>query len=152
MSTVTHARLLAEFAHHGQVDKAGKPYIDHPRAVATIVTGYTGCTDVMIMTAWLHDVVEDTPVTLDDLRKFGFPEEVVRAVDSVTRRPKEQYAALIERAAADPVGCLVKLADNAHNSSEERLAVLDPVVAAGLRKRYRKARLVLEAAALAVQR
>lgn len=138
--TVADADALAEQAHRGQVDKAGRPYIEHLRAVARMLAEHG---DHAVMAGLLHDVVEDTPVTLDDLRAAGYPPEVVDAVDSVTRRQGETYMDMIRRAAAHPLGRLVKLADNAHNSDETRLAVLEPAVAEFLRRRYAKARAVL---------
>lgn len=88
-------------------------------------------------------MVEDSDITLDDLRELGYPPEVVSAVDSVTRRLGETYMELIHRAAADPLGRLVKLADNANNSDPARLAKLDPEQAAWFREKYAKARAVL---------
>jgi (p)ppGpp synthase/HD superfamily hydrolase len=139
-ATVEDALDLATRAHAGQVDKAGNPYIDHPRAVAALVAEHG---DVARMAALLHDVVEDTDVTLDDLRAAGYPETVVTAVDSVTRRDGEDYLDLVRRAAADPVGRLVKLADNAHNSDEARLALLPVERAEQLRQKYAAARAIL---------
>lgn len=138
--TVTDTDLLAECAHLGQVDKAGRPYIEHPRAVAAALAEHG---DHAVMAGLLHDVVEDTPITLADLLAAGYPLEVVDAVDAVTRRAGESYMDMIRRAAAHPLGRLVKLADNRHNSSEERLAVLDPGNAEFLRHRYARARAVL---------
>lgn len=140
--TVDDARALAAAAHHGQVDKAGKPYIDHPRIVAEALEPHG---DLAVMAGWLHDVVEDSPVTLERLADMGFPPEVVSAVDSVTRREDETYMDLIRRAAADPIGRLVKLADNATNSDEARLALLDEATADRLRRKYARAREVLDA-------
>jgi (p)ppGpp synthase/HD superfamily hydrolase len=141
--TVDHARELAIAAHQGQVDKAGKPYIEHPRIVAELLAPHG---DLAVMAGWLHDVVEDTPVTLAQLAEMGFPPEVVAAVDSVTRREGESYDDLVRRAAADPIGRLVKLADNRTNSDEARLALLDGKTADRLRRKYARAREVLEAA------
>ncbi|MCG5464297.1 HD domain-containing protein [Micromonospora sp. MED01] len=148
--TVADADALAYRAHFGQVDKAGNPYIEHPRAVARIL-GEQGHGDLAVMAGLLHDVVEDTPITLDDLRHAGYSEAVVSAVDAVSRREGETYMDMIRRAAANPLGRLVKLADNAHNSSEERLAHLDPDNAEFLRRRYAKARVVLLAGASAAE-
>lgn len=137
------ATMLASVAHNGQVDKAGQPYIDHVRAVAEALEPHG---QLAVAAGWLHDVVEDTDYTLDDLRRLDMPAAVVSAVDSVTRREGEPYMDMIRRAAADPLGRLVKLADNAHNSSEERMAALDlihPEMAPALRKRYAKAREIL---------
>jgi (p)ppGpp synthase/HD superfamily hydrolase len=141
--TVDHARELAIAAHQGQVDKAGKPYIEHPRTVAELLAPHG---ELAVMAGWLHDVVEDTPISLEQLRELGFPPEVVAAVDSVTWRDGESYEDLIRRAAADPVGRLVKLADNATNSDEARLALLDVKTADRLRRKYARAREILEAA------
>lgn len=136
------AEAIATKAHEGQTDKAGAPYIDHPRAVAAMVKDVTDTLmDSIVQVAWLHDVVEDTDVTLDDLRAAGFSSAVVDAVDSVTRRPGELYTDLIGRAAENPWGRIVKLCDNEHNVS--RLGNLDPATAAGMAKRYAKARKTL---------
>jgi (p)ppGpp synthase/HD superfamily hydrolase len=139
---IADADALAERAHFDQVDKAGNPYIDHPRAVAKVLAD-KGLGDNAVMAGLLHDVVEDTDVTLDDLREAGYPEEVVRAVDSVTKRPDETYMDLIHRAAADPLGRLVKLADNENNSDPARLALLDEEQRAWFTRKYAKARAVL---------
>jgi (p)ppGpp synthase/HD superfamily hydrolase len=141
--TVADADALAERAHHGQEDKAGRPYIEHPRAVAAALAEHG---DHAVMAGLLHDVVEDTDVTLDDLRAAGYPAEVVDAVDAVTRRPGETYMQFVARAADHPLGRLVKLADNAHNSSPERLAALPPEQATGMARRYARARAILTAA------
>lgn len=142
--TVADARELAYAAHRGQVDKADAPYYDHVAEVAKRLVEHG---EMAVMAGLLHDIVEDTDVTLEQLREMGFPEAVVRAVDTVTRRDGEAYMDLIARAAADPLGRLVKLADNASNSDEERLALLDPATAERLRQKYARARQVLLALA-----
>jgi (p)ppGpp synthase/HD superfamily hydrolase len=139
-ATVEDARTLATAAHRGQVDKAGQPYINHPAAVAAML-GEHG--DNAVMAGWLHDTVEDTEVSLDQLRKMGFPDEVVQAVDAVTRREGETYMEFVTRAAKDPLGRQVKLADNAHNSDPVRLAALGEEAARGMARRYERARKVL---------
>ncbi len=136
--TIADADRLAERAHRGQTDKAGQPYIDHPRAVAEMLREHGSNA---IMAGLLHDVVEDTDITLDDLCAEGYPYEVVRAVDAVTRRAGETYMQFVTRAARDPLGRLVKLADNKHNT--DRLGNLDPEVARGMERRYRRAREIL---------
>ncbi|MEU0078449.1 HD domain-containing protein [Micromonospora tulbaghiae] len=138
--TVADADALATAAHYGQLDKAGWPYIEHPRAVARMLAEHG---DHAVMAGLLHDVVEDTTVTLDDLRAAGYPPEVVAAVDAVSRRPGETYMDMIRRAAADPLGRLVKLADNASNSDPARLALLPDEEADRLRRKYARARAVL---------
>lgn len=140
--TVADADRLAWAAHQGQVDKAGMPYIDHPRAVADILR-QQGHSDTVIIVGLLHDVVEDTSVTLGELRDRGYPDEVVQAVDSVTKRPGETYMDLIRRAAADPIGRLVKIADNGTNSDPARLALLSADEQEWFTQKYAKARAVL---------
>jgi (p)ppGpp synthase/HD superfamily hydrolase len=142
MPTVADAYALATEAHHDQVDKAGRPYIYHPRTVAKILADQ-GLGDNAVMAGLLHDVVEDTAVTLNGLRALGYPEEVVRAVDAVSRREGETYMDLIRRAAADPLGRLVKLADNETNSDPDRLALLTAEEREWFTRKYAKARAVL---------
>ncbi|MFN8585535.1 MAG: GTP pyrophosphokinase [Dehalococcoidia bacterium] len=120
MSDLDTALAIAVEAHRGQVDKAGQPYILHPLRVMARVS-----TPAERLVAVLHDVVEDSPTTLDDLRAAGFPEEVVRAVDFLTRREDETYEAFIERVTGDPLARRVKLADLEDNMTLTRLNELD---------------------------
>lgn len=114
MSTVTAAEELSRIAHLGQL-YGDQPYIVHPADVANRVKANG---PNAVMAAWLHDVVEDTDITLEDLRLYGFPDEVVDAVDAVTRRPDETYTEFIRRAARHPLGRIIKLADNASNTAK----------------------------------
>ena len=116
MATLERAIAIAAKAHTGQVDKAGAPYILHPMRVMLRVTSIEEQ-----MTAVLHDVVEDTTITLDMLLAEGFSREVVRAVDALTKRSGETYEAFVARAAMDPIGRSVKLADLAENSDLTRI-------------------------------
>ncbi|MFQ5571699.1 MAG: HD domain-containing protein [Rhodothermales bacterium] len=125
-------RLAAE-AHQGQIDKAGAPYILHPLRLMLRME-----TPVEMMAAVLHDVVEDTPWTLETLRDEGFSEEVVDAVAHLTRRKDESYNAFIERAAGHPVARRVKLADLEDNMDLRRLDGLTKKDQARL-LRYQKA-------------
>lgn len=127
------ARDVALVAHAGARDKAGKPYIDHPARVAAAVEG-----DAAKAVAWLHDVVEDTACTLDDLRAGGFGEAVVRGVDGMTRREGEAYLDFVRRAAADPVARRVKLADVRDNMDLSRLDGLGPETLAAGQRRVRE--------------
>src|SRR5690625_614212 len=102
----TKARKVAETMHTGQADKAGRPYITHPQRVAARCQGHPEAVAV----GWLHDVVEDTPLTLNDLRSSGFPESVVNAVDAITMRPGEDRATYYSRVATNPLALQVKLA------------------------------------------
>lgn len=112
-----HAALaLAAEAHAGQKDKAGQDYILHPIHVAMSLE-----TEEAQTVALLHDVVEDTPVTLADLRTRGFSEAVLQAVDCLTHREGETRSAYLKRIAANPLAIRVKLADLAHNSDLRRI-------------------------------
>lgn len=116
MNQLEMAIALAVEAHRGQVDKSGRPYILHPLRVM-----FRCGSDLERTVAVLHDVVEDTGRTFDDLRAMGFTEEVIAAVDGVTKREGESYEAFVERAAADPVARAVKIADLEDNMDLRRL-------------------------------
>ncbi|MGU9852737.1 HD domain-containing protein [Pseudomonas koreensis] len=115
--TLERAIALAASAHAGQVDKGGAPYILHPLKVMLRMT-----TLEERIVAVLHDVVEDCGISLDDLRKEGFSEEVLTAIESVTKVPGESYEDFVERAAQNPIGRVVKLADLEENSDLSRIA------------------------------
>jgi (p)ppGpp synthase/HD superfamily hydrolase len=134
------ALALAAEAHAGQVDKTGAPYIDHVRRV---VAALSSCGEAVQIAGALHDVVEDTALTLEDLVAAGVPDEVVEAVDALTHRRGESYECAVARAAAHPIARLVKRADNADNSDETRLARLNPAIASRLRSKYVSARRIL---------
>jgi (p)ppGpp synthase/HD superfamily hydrolase len=116
MPDIEEAIRIAVEAHRGQHDRAGAPYILHPLRMMFRVQ-----TDAERMAAVLHDVVEDSAWTLDDLRARGIPHEVVEAVDHLTRRPGESYEAFVERAAAHPVARRVKIADLEDNLDVRRI-------------------------------
>lgn len=124
---------IAVEAHSGQADKAGQPYILHPLRMMLRMEDPTA-----MMAAVLHDVVEDTGWTLEALRREGFSEAVVEAVDGLTRRAKESYEAFIDRAAGHPVARRVKLADLEDNMDIRRLGTLTKKDQARL-LRYQKA-------------
>ena len=116
MSTLERAIEIAATAHAGQIDKAGQPYILHPlRVMLRVSTGHER------IAAVLHDVVEDTPVTLAQLTEAGFPVEVVEAIEALTKRPGETRMQAAARAALNPIARVVKLADNAENMDLSRI-------------------------------
>ncbi|MDR2260616.1 MAG: HD domain-containing protein [Azoarcus sp.] len=117
MSTLERAIEIAAAAHAGQVDKAGQPYILHPLRVMFRVT-----TEHERMAAVLHDVMEDTHVTIEQLHAEGFPPEVLAAIDALAKRPGESRLQAASRAAADPLAHTVKLADNAENMDLSRMS------------------------------
>ena len=110
------AIALAAQAHLNQQDKNGDPYILHPLRMM-----FTLKTESEMIVAVLHDVVEDTDWSLDDLRAEGFSDEIIAGVDAVTRRDDETYDAFVKRAAANPLGRKVKLADLEDNMNIRRL-------------------------------
>lgn len=117
MPRLEDAIILAARAHRGQCDRAGQPYILHPLRMMLRMQ-----TDEARLVAVLHDVVEDSAVTLDDLRRQGYSERVVTAVDRLTRRDGESYDDFVARAAADPLARAVKIADLEDNLDTTRLA------------------------------
>lgn len=137
MESVEVAERLARRAHEGQVDKAGLPYIEHPRRVAERVAEVDG-RGAAIAAAWLHDVVEDTATSFDDLRDAGFGEDVVAAVDALTRRPGEGEA-YYARVASDVLAVVVKKADIWDNTNPDRLAKLAADERDWLERKYRHA-------------
>jgi (p)ppGpp synthase/HD superfamily hydrolase len=137
--TLDDAIQIARRAHEGQLDKSGRPYIGHPLRVMGRVAS-----DRERMVAVLHDVVEDTGVTVEDLASAGAPEEVLRAVDAITKRPGEPFDAYLARVAANPIALTVKRADIADNSSPDRMARLDQPTQARLNDKYAKALRLLD--------
>ncbi len=133
MPTLEDAIALAVQAHRGQRDKAGQTYILHPLRVMMRLE-----TEAERMVAILHDVVEDTPYTLERLRAQGYPEEVLGALDCLTRREGETYEAFIERVRPHPLARRVKLADLEDNMDVRRLAAVTAKDAERL-ARYRAA-------------
>ena len=117
MPTLSAAIVLAAEKHAGTTDKAGAPYILHALRVMLRLS-----TDDERIAGVLHDVIEDTDVTLDQLRAMGFPAAAIVAIDAVTRREDESYEQFVERAGRDPIGRRVKLADLEDNSDLSRLA------------------------------
>jgi len=111
------AIAIAEKHHAGQVDKAGRPYMEHPLRVMKAMSN-----DAERIVAILHDVIEDTDFTLEQLAAEGFPGYILEALDSVTRRDGETYEAFITRAAANPIGRRVKYADLQDNADLARIA------------------------------
>ena len=103
-------------AHKNQTDKSGLPYVYHPFHLAEQME-----TEETAVTALLHDVVEDTEITLEDIKNAGFPESVVSALALMTHDKSVPYKEYIARIKKDPVARAVKLADLKHNSDLSRL-------------------------------
>jgi hypothetical protein len=129
--TLARAIEIATAAHAGQVDRNGDPYIEHPLAVMAMVS-----TQDEKIVAVLHDVLEDTSVTVDDVRAAGATDRQIAGLLAVTRRPDEPYADAVRRALQDPIGRIVKRADHEHNTDPARVARLPADVATRLRAKY----------------
>jgi len=115
--TLERAIEIAARTHAGQTDKGGAPYILHPLRVMLRVA--PGAQQIV---AVLHDVVEDSDVTFEDLEREGFAAEVISGLRSVTKVAGESYEDFVARAALNPVGKAVKLADLMENSDLSRIA------------------------------
>lgn len=118
--TTKKALLLAFEAHNGQLDKAGLPYICHPLHVAEQMED-----EDSTVTALLHDVAEDTDVSLSDLAAAGFKPEVMQALTLLTHDKAVPYLDYVRALAPNPLARRVKLADIRHNMDDTRLGPLD---------------------------
>ena len=110
------AMKLCFEAHKDQTDKSGLPYVFHPFHVAEQMTD-----EDAVIVALLHDVVEDTDYTLDDLRRMGFGQPVLDALALLTHDESVPYLDYVRALRDDPIARAVKLADLRHNSDETRL-------------------------------
>lgn len=133
------ALKLCFAAHKDQLDKSGMPYVFHPFHLAEQMTN-----EITTVVALLHDVVEDTDYTLDDLRAEGFPEEAIEALTLLTHDPTVPYMDYIASIKPNPAARAVKLADLRHNSDLLRLDEIDEKALERVQK-YHKAIALLEA-------
>lgn len=118
-ATLEDAIQIAAGAHRGQKDKAGASYILHPLRLMMQMK-----TESEMMTAILHDVVEDSDWTLEKLREKGFSEEVLEAIEDVTNREGESYEQFIERAGKNQIARRVKIVDLEDNMDVKRLKTM----------------------------
>jgi hypothetical protein len=121
VSTLESAISIAALAHQGQVDKAGAPYILHPLRVMLRLNTFEER-----VAGVLHDVLEDTEFSIESLRAVGFSEEILSALISVTRLQSETYDEFVLRAASNPIGRRVKLADLSDSCDLSR--IINPTV------------------------
>lgn len=128
------AEAIAAWAHTGQADKSGVEYIEHPRAVAATFDAVED--SIAHCAAWLHDVLEDTEMSADDLLSAGIPASVIDVVTELTRRPEIPPDAYYATIREDPVALRVKLADIEHNTDPTRIARLEPQDRARLAAKY----------------
>jgi len=125
---------VATEAHKGQKDKNGQPYIYHPLRVMLAVQS-----DFERMVAIMHDVVEDTNWTIEDVAAENFSNEVVKAIKAITKKKNQSYEEYLEIVKADPIARTVKIADIRDNASPMRLYLLDPETIIRLTEKYSKA-------------
>ena len=134
------AMKLAYQAHHGQVDQCGVPYIFHPMHLAEQMQS-----EYAVCVALLHDVVEDTTLTFEDLSK-QFPEEVISALRLLTHDKDTEYFEYVKAIKQNTLAKQVKLADLAHNSDQTRMAGTDIPEEKKLwwREKYARAKAILQ--------
>lgn len=132
------ALKLSFEAHKDQLDKGGMPYVYHPFHVAEQMM-----TEETVVVALLHDVVEDTELTLEDIRAQGFPESVVEALSLLTHDNEVPYLDYVTAVKKNPIARAVKLADLQHNSELTRLDKIDEKAERRAEK-YRKAIAILK--------
>ena len=127
-ASAAKAQLIAATVHQGQTDQNGQPYLQHPAAVVDLAHGLPEyqqldphSQDVVVQAAWLHDTLEDTALTTDDLRVAGFSDTVIDTVVAVTSHDDETKAEYYQRVRnAGPLALIVKLADLTHNTLPSR--------------------------------
>ena len=139
MATVERAVQIAAEAHQGQRDKAGAPYLLHPLRMMMRMES-----EAAMMAAVLHDVVEDSEWTLDQLRAEGFSAEVLQAVECLTNRLGESYDEFIARVQTNAIARQVKRADLEDNMNIRRMAEITPKDLARLEKYHRAWRTLTE--------
>lgn len=138
-TNMTKRALKLSFeAHREQIDKSDMPYVFHPFHLAEQMTD-----EDTTVVALLHDVVEDTDYTLEDLRQMGFSEKVLEAIALMTHAPDVPYMEYVARLKVNPIARAVKLADLRHNSDMSRFDVITPYDLVRAEK-YRKAIELLE--------
>ena len=128
---------IAYNAHLNQVDKSGMPYIFHPIYIAERMDD-----EESTIVALLHDTIEDSDLTIFDLKMEGFSESVIKALECLTHDKNIQYEEYIQRIKDNPLAKKVKKVDLEHNSLLERLEIVDESVMNRLKK-YEKAKEML---------
>lgn len=123
------AMKIAFESHKDQVDKSGLPYIYHPIHLAEQMDD-----ELSVCAALLHDVVEDTPITFQDLESEGICTEVIDALKLLTHDDQVPYMEYVEKIKQNPIARKVKLADLRHNSDLTRLDVVDDKARTRVRK------------------
>ena len=107
---------IARIAHQGQTDKGGHDYISHPIRVMNSLES-----EVEKIVGVLHDTIEDSQLTFNDLRDEGFSENVIEAINAITKRKRESYDDYLKRVMSNPIATKVKIADLKDNSDLSRI-------------------------------
>lgn len=134
MLYTTQTKLAMDIAyqyHHGQRDKGGTPYVFHPWHLAEQMD-----TETEVTAALLHDVVEDTPCTMEDLRQAGISQEVLEILELLTHPKGMPYLEYIQRLLPNATARKIKLADMQHNSDFSRLPNGEPGKARYFAEKY----------------
>ncbi len=121
MADLDTAITIATKAHAGQVDKAGKPYILHPLRLMLSFHN-----DIEMITAILHDVVEDSETSIKDLKAYGFSPQILSAIDCLSHKENEHYKDFIQRISTNELATKVKIADLKDNMNLTRLSTITP--------------------------
>ena len=108
---------IAVDSHRDQIDKGGNPYILHPLRVMLSMNNKSDR-----ICALLHDVIEDSAMTFDDLRNYGFTEELLQTIDCLTKRVGESYESFLERVLTDKRAIRIKIADIEDNMDLTRIS------------------------------
>lgn len=110
------ALKIAYVAHKGQVDKGGLEYINHPLTVASLVK-----TNEEKIVAILHDIIEDTKTTIEELKLYNFSDDIINAIDCLTKKQNQSYEEYKEKIKTNKLAIKVKIADLIHNMDMSRL-------------------------------
>lgn len=116
MNKLKLAKKISFEAHKGQVDKGGIEYWRHPHCVAQMCKGRNEK-----IVAYLHDVVEDTSITVELLKLYGFSDKIIKSVKAITHNKSEDYETYMQQVMTDKTAMIVKLADLRHNSELFRI-------------------------------
>lgn len=120
MNQVELAKKICLEAHKGQFDKGGNEYYLHPFKVADMCEG-----EEEKIVAYLHDVIEDTAYTIEDIKQYGFNQNVIEALLLLTHDKKQDYDSYIKALKHNDIARNVKLSDLKHNSDLSRLKTIN---------------------------
>lgn len=127
---IEKAKEIAKKAHQGQKRWDKSPYINHPEKVAKLAVEeveliekglgekFSDLKEKVAIVGWLHDVVEDSDITLSDLKEAGFDKDVLEAVNLITKKPGQKYYEYITGLYKNELASIVKMADLTHNMSD----------------------------------